>query len=74
LRAALAGLGRAYLPEDRVTAHVADGRLIRVLSEWRPAFSVIAWIIRAARHPSPALALIADFLRYRSCRDGLPVL
>ena len=31
MNAALAGLGLAYLPEDRVGAHLADGRLIRVL-------------------------------------------
>src|ERR1019366_5937116 len=32
LNAALAGLGLAYLPEDQLSAHVAKGRLIRVLA------------------------------------------
>ena len=30
LNAALAGFGLAYLPEDLVQAHVAEGRLVRV--------------------------------------------
>lgn len=38
LRAALAGLGLAYLPEDRVGEHLADGRLVRVLEDWCPPF------------------------------------
>src|SRR3954453_9218386 len=36
LDAALAGAGLAYVPEDAVQAHLADGRLIRVLTDWCP--------------------------------------
>jgi len=39
LSATLAGLGLAYLPEDQVQTHLADGRLIRVLDDWCPRFS-----------------------------------
>ena len=39
LNAALAGFGLAYLPEDQVQTHLADGRLIRVLDDWCPPFS-----------------------------------
>ena len=35
LKAALAGFGLAYLPEDLVQADLAKGRLIRVLTETR---------------------------------------
>jgi DNA-binding transcriptional LysR family regulator len=38
LNAVLAGLGLAYLPEDQVHAHLADGRLVRVLADWCPPF------------------------------------
>src|SRR5882672_356305 len=38
VNAALAGLGLAYLPEDQVQAHLAEGRLVRVLADWCPAF------------------------------------
>jgi len=34
LNAALAGCGLAYLPEDQVRTHLANGRLIRVLADW----------------------------------------
>ena len=34
LKAALAGLGLAYVPEDQVEEHLNDGRLIRVLDDW----------------------------------------
>src|SRR5204863_3079031 len=39
LNAALAGCGLAYLPEDQVRAHLAAGRLVRVLEDWCPPFS-----------------------------------
>ena len=38
LNAALAGLGLAYLPEDHVRTHLANGLLIRVLADWCPPF------------------------------------
>ncbi len=39
LNATLAGLGLAYLPEDQVQTHLAEGRLIRVLADGCPPFS-----------------------------------
>jgi DNA-binding transcriptional LysR family regulator len=39
LNAALAGFGLAYLPEDQVQAHLANGRLISVLDDWCSPFS-----------------------------------
>ena len=38
LKAALAGFGLVYLPEDMVQAQLDDGRLTRVLEDWCPAF------------------------------------
>lgn len=35
-RAALAGVGLAYVAEGEVAEHIADGRLITVLSDWMP--------------------------------------
>ncbi len=35
--AVLAGFGLAYLPEDQVQHHLAQGRLVRVLDDWCPA-------------------------------------
>jgi DNA-binding transcriptional LysR family regulator len=38
LDAALPGFGLAYLPEDTVRTHLADGRLVRVLADWCPLY------------------------------------
>ena len=38
IEAAIAGCGLAYLPEDQVCAHIAQGRLVRVLADWCPPY------------------------------------
>ena len=65
LNAALAGFGLAYLPEDQVQTHLADGRLIRVLADWCPPFSGYHLYYPSRRQPTPAFALLVDALRYR---------
>jgi len=65
LDAALAGFGLAYLPEDSVRAHLADGRLIRVLADWCPPYSGYHLYYPSRRQPTPAFALLVDALRYR---------
>lgn len=65
LKAALAGLGLAYLPEDQVREHIADGRLIRVLADWCPPFSGYHLYYPSRRQASPAFTLLVDALRYR---------
>jgi len=66
LNAALAGLGIAYLPEDRVQAHVAEGRLIRVLADWCPPYSGYHLYYPSRRQPTPAFALLVEALRWRA--------
>ncbi|MGR9345283.1 LysR family transcriptional regulator [Rhizobium leguminosarum] len=65
LNAVLAGLGLAYMPEDLVEAHLADGRLVRVLEDWCLPFSGYHLYYPSRRHTSPAFALVVDALRYR---------
>jgi len=65
LNAVLAGLGLAYLPEDQVQTHLADGRLIRVLADWCPPFSGYHLYYPSRRQPAPAFALLVEALRYR---------
>jgi DNA-binding transcriptional LysR family regulator len=65
LNAALAGFGLAYLPEDQVRAHLADGRLIRVLADWCPAFPGYHLYYPSRRQPTPAFAVLVDALRVR---------
>jgi DNA-binding transcriptional LysR family regulator len=66
LNAAMAGLGLAYLPEDQVQTHLADGRLIRVLADWCPPFPGYHLYYPSRRQPTPAFALLVDALRYRA--------
>ncbi|MBY3178259.1 LysR family transcriptional regulator [Rhizobium leguminosarum] len=65
LNAVLAGLGLAYMPEDLVEAHLAEGRLVRVLEDWCLPFSGYHLYYPSRRHTSPAFALVVDALRYR---------
>jgi DNA-binding transcriptional LysR family regulator len=63
LAAALAGQGLGYLLEDQITAHVAEGRLIRVLIEWCPT-SDGYYLYHPNRRQTPsALAALVDALR-----------
>jgi DNA-binding transcriptional LysR family regulator len=65
LNMALAGLGLAHLPEDVVRIHVAEGRLIRVLSEWCPPISGYHLYYPTRRQPTPAFVLLVNALRHR---------
>lgn len=63
LKAALAGYGLAYVPEDIVLQHLAEKRLHRVLEDWSPTFPGYHFYY-PARHPSPALDLLVKVLRH----------
>jgi DNA-binding transcriptional LysR family regulator len=65
LDAALAGFGLAYLPEDDVLGHLAEGRLIRVLADWCPPYPGYHLYYPNRRQPTPAFALLVQALRYR---------
>jgi DNA-binding transcriptional LysR family regulator len=64
--AVLAGMGLAYLPEDQVGPHLADGRLIQVLADWCPPFPGYHLYYPSRRQMAPAFAVLAEALRYRS--------
>jgi DNA-binding transcriptional LysR family regulator len=65
VEAALAGFGLAYVPDDLVRAHLADGRLVRVLADWCPPFSGYHLYYPSRRQPTPAFAVLVEALRYR---------
>jgi len=65
LDAALAGFGLAYLPEDCVQAHLANGQLIRVLADWCPPYPGYHLYYPSRRQPTPAFTLLVNALRYR---------
>jgi DNA-binding transcriptional LysR family regulator len=64
LDAALKGLGLAYMPEDLVQTHLAEGQLIRVLADWCEPFSGYHLYYPSRRQTSPAFTLFRDALRY----------
>jgi DNA-binding transcriptional LysR family regulator len=64
-KAALAGLGLTYLPEDQVREDVAKGRLVHVLADWCPPFSGYHLYYPSRRQAASAFALLVEALRYR---------
>jgi DNA-binding transcriptional LysR family regulator len=64
--AALAGMGLAFVLEDVVQRHIAEGRLQRVLEDWCEVFPGYHLYYPSRRQPSSAFALVVDALRYRS--------
>ena len=63
IESALAGIGIAWVPEDQVGEHLAEGRLILLLPEWSPYFPGLCLYYPANRHPPTALRLFAQAVR-----------
>lgn len=69
LKAALDGMGFAYVPADLLQPHIAEGRLVPVLEDWWPSFPGYHLYHANRRQITPALALVVDALRYRGPMD-----
>jgi DNA-binding transcriptional LysR family regulator len=65
LKAALAGLGLVYVMEDLVAEHVAEGRLVPVLTDWSPPFAGYHLYYPSRRQHSAAFTVLFEALRYR---------
>ncbi|KPW28473.1 LysR family transcriptional regulator [Pseudomonas amygdali pv. mellea] len=65
LRAAIAGCGLAFLPEDMVLAQLAEGRLVRVLEDWCQPFPGYHFYYPNRREQSSALGVVIDALRHQ---------
>jgi DNA-binding transcriptional LysR family regulator len=64
LKAALAGFGLAYLPEDMVQEQVNAGHLKRVLEDWSPTFPGYHLYYPSHRQASKGFSLLVNLLRY----------
>jgi DNA-binding transcriptional LysR family regulator len=64
-RAALEGLGIAFILEDYVQQHIDAGELVRVLEDWTPPFPGYHLYYPSRRQQSPAFALLVEALRHR---------
>ncbi len=65
LKAALAGLGLAYLPEEQVEPFLQSGELVRVLGDWCPPFPGYHLFYPSRRQPTPAFSVLVEALRWR---------
>jgi DNA-binding transcriptional LysR family regulator len=66
LRAALDGMGFAYVPFDIMEEHIKQGRLVPVLQDWWPTFPGYHLYYANRRQLAPALALVIEALRHRA--------
>ncbi|HBL8857450.1 TPA: LysR family transcriptional regulator [Enterobacter hormaechei] len=58
------GLGLAYVPEDAVQDALAEGRLVRVLEAWCPAFAGYHLYYPSRRQHTSAFSLLIAALRH----------
>jgi len=65
IRAAAAGQGLAFIPDDAVTDQIAAGTLVRVLEDWCQPYTGYHLYYPSRRQASGALAVIVEALRYR---------
>ena len=65
LEASLSGLGLSYLYEDQVAAHLASGRLLRVIADWCPPNPGYCLYYPKRRVPPPALSFFITALLAR---------
>ncbi|MGO7036061.1 LysR family transcriptional regulator [Rhizobium ruizarguesonis] len=69
MRAALGGVGLAYLFEDHARDEIESGRLVTVLDDWNPLFDGYFLYYPSRRQMSPAFSVLVDALRYRTSRS-----
>ena len=63
VRAALDGVGLAFLGDDRAAPYVADGTLVRVLEDWCPPFPGFFLYYPSRRQQPAALSALINTLR-----------
>lgn len=66
VEAALDGFGLAYVPEEIVQPHIAQGRLKRVLEAYCPRWEGYHLYYPSRRQSSPAFAALVQALRHRA--------
>lgn len=71
-RAALAGLGLAFISEWFIQDDLANGKLISVLDEWCPVFGGLRLYYPGHRHILPALRAFIELAHKLNTRQTLP--
>jgi DNA-binding transcriptional LysR family regulator len=65
VRAALDGVGLAFMAEETAAPHLASGMLVRVLADWCPPYPGFFLYYPSRRQLPAALAALIETLRYR---------
>jgi DNA-binding transcriptional LysR family regulator len=68
IRAALDGVGLAYLGEDRAAPHLDSGALVRVLEQWCQPFPGFFLYHPSRRQQPAALSALIETLRLEENR------
>jgi DNA-binding transcriptional LysR family regulator len=63
IRAAIDGVGLAFVDDDRIAQHLASGALVRVLEDWCPPFPGFFLYYPSRRQQPAALAALIETLR-----------
>jgi DNA-binding transcriptional LysR family regulator len=63
IRAAIDGVGLAFMLEAHAAPHLAGGELVRVLEDWCPPFAGYFLYYPSRRQQPPALSALVDTLR-----------
>jgi len=63
IRAALDGVGLAFVSQEHAAPHLANGALVRVLKDWCPPFPGFFLYYPSRRHQPAALAALIETLR-----------
>jgi DNA-binding transcriptional LysR family regulator len=71
IRAAVDGIGLAYLLRDYVSHHIDEGRLVPLLEDWSPRLSGFYLYYSSRRQLSGPLGAFIEFLTAVSKRRGL---
>jgi DNA-binding transcriptional LysR family regulator len=64
-RAAIDGVGLAFMSEERAAPHLASGALVRVLEDWSPPFPGFFLYYPSQRQLPAALSAVIETLRLR---------
>jgi DNA-binding transcriptional LysR family regulator len=71
LRAAVEGVGLAYLPQEWAAPFIADGRLLAVLQGWQPRCPRFSLYYSSRRQVPPALRALVEFMRKEAGQSEL---
>lgn len=72
VRAALEGVGLAFMAEETAAPHLASGALVRVLEDWCPPYPGFFLYYPIQRQLPRALAALTETLRFRAEKDTTP--